>query len=39
MKWRSLALLGCCFLFSGCVMRLIDRMTGEDEARLIRKSG
>lgn len=39
MKWRPFALLVCFLLFSGCVMHLIDRMTGEDEAQLIRKSG
>jgi hypothetical protein len=39
MKWRPLALLVCCFLWSGCVMHLVDRMTGEDQANLIRKSG
>lgn len=38
MKWRPFALLFCCLL-SGCVMGMIDRMTGEDQANLIRKSG
>lgn len=39
MKWRPIAFLLGCVLFPGCVMHLIDHMTGEDEAKLIRKSG
>jgi len=39
MKWRPLALLFFCCLFSGCVLHLVDRMTGEDEAARIRESG
>jgi hypothetical protein len=38
-KHRSWVFVLACFLLSGCVMHVIDRMTGEDEARQIRKTG
>jgi hypothetical protein len=39
MKLRSVVLLVPCILLCGCVMRLIDHMTGEDQANEIRKTG
>ncbi len=39
MTRRALVLLTGCLLLSGCVLHLIDRMTGEDQANLIRKTG
>ncbi|HXH41443.1 MAG TPA: hypothetical protein VNN08_22640 [Thermoanaerobaculia bacterium] len=39
MKWRSLVLLVPCILLCGCVMRLVDHMTGEDRANEIRRVG
>jgi len=38
MKFRPLALLSV-LLLSGCMIHLIDHMTGEDQADLIRKNG
>jgi hypothetical protein len=39
MKSRSLLPLITLFLLSGCVMGVIDHMTGEDEAKAIRRTG
>jgi hypothetical protein len=39
MKLRSLVLLLPCLLLCGCVMGLIDHMTGEEQANAIRKTG
>lgn len=39
MKLRAIALLLPCLLLCGCVMRLVDHMTGEDQANAIRKMG
>jgi hypothetical protein len=38
-KPRSLAFLVPCILLCGCMMGLIDHMTGEDQANEIRKIG
>jgi hypothetical protein len=39
MKPRSVVLLIPCLLLCGCMMHLVDRMTGEERANEIRKSG
>ena len=39
MKSRSVILLLPFLLLCGCMMHLVDRMTGEDKANEIRKSG
>ncbi len=39
MKLRTLALALPCLLLFGCVIHLIDHMTGEDRAEAIRKEG
>jgi len=39
MKLRSIFLLIPSILLCGCMMRLIDHMTGEDQANEIRKTG
>jgi hypothetical protein len=39
MTSRYIAVLALCLLLCGCVMRLVDHMTGEDQANEIRKTG
>lgn len=39
MKSRGVLLLALCLTLSGCMTGLIDRMTGEDKASEIRKTG
>ena len=39
MKPRIIALAALCLALTGCVMHLVDRMTGEADAQEIRKDG